>query len=59
MLQIPRSENSETDSLAKAASEANKTFQELELTEELTKPSVEEEEVISTQETAEWMIPII
>ena len=59
MLQIPRSENSEADSLAKAASKANKTFQELELTEELTKPSVEEDEVLNTQETTEWMKPII
>ena len=48
MLQISRSENSEADSLVKAASEDNKTFQELELTEELTKPSIEEEEVMST-----------
>ena len=48
-----------SDTLAKAASEANKTFQELELTEELTKPSIEKEEVMNTQETTEWMKPII
>ena len=59
LLQIPRNENSEADLLAKAVSEANKTFQELELTEELTKPSIEEEEMMSIQETAEWMKPII
>ena len=59
MLQIPRSENSKADSLAKAASEANKAFQGLELTEELTKSSFEEEEVMSTQKIAEWMKPII
>ena len=53
MLQIPRSENLEADSLAKATSEDNKAFQELELTEELTKPSIEEEEVMNIQETAE------
>ena len=59
MLQIPRSENLETDSLAKAASEANKEFQEMELTEVLTKPSIEEEEVMNIQEITEWMKPII
>ena len=59
MLQIPRSENSEADSLAKAASEANKIFQELDLIEELTRPSIEKEEVMNTQETTEWMKPII
>ena len=42
LLQIPRSKNLEADSLAKATSEANKIFQELELTEELIKPSIEE-----------------
>ena len=59
LLQIPRSENLEADSLAKAVSEANKAFQELELTEEITKPSIEEEKVINVQETAEWMRSII
>ena len=59
MLQIPRSKNSEADSLAKAASEASKAFQELELTEELTKSSIEEEEVMNVQEKAEWMKSII
>ena len=59
MLQIPRSENSKANSLAKTASKANKTFQELELTEELTKSSIEEEEVMNTQKIAEWMKPII
>ena len=59
MLQIPRSENSEPDSLAKAASEDNKTFQELELIEELAKPSIEEEKVMNIQEQAEWMKLII
>ena len=43
MLQIPRSENSEADSLAKA----------LELTEEITRPSIEEKEVMNTQVSAE------
>ena len=47
LLQIPRSENSKVETLAKAASKANKAFQELELTEELTKPSIEEEEVMN------------
>ena len=51
--------NTKVDSLTKATSEANKAFQEFELTEELTKPSIEEEEVMNTQETAEWMKPII
>ena len=55
MLQIPRSKNSEADSLAKAESEGNKTFQELELIEELTEPSIEEKEVINIQEPTEWM----
>ena len=59
MLQIPRSENSEANLLAKSASEANQIFKELELTKELTKPSIEEEEVMNTQETTEWMKPII
>ena len=59
MLQISKSENSQAYSLAKSASEANQKFKELELTEELTKPSIEEEEVMSTQEMAEWMKPII
>ena len=59
MLQIPRSENLEVDSLAKAASKTNKTFQELELTEELIKSSVKEVEVMNTQETTEWMKSII
>ena len=59
LLQIPRSENSEADSLAKVVSEDNKVFQELELTEELTKPSIEEEDVMNIQEIAEWMKPII
>ena len=59
MLQIPRNENLETDSLAKAVSEANQIFQELELTEVLTRSSIEEEEIMSTQEMAEWMKPII
>ena len=53
MLQIPGSENSKADLLEKSASEANQKFKELELTEELTKPSIEEEEeVMSSQETA-------
>ena len=59
MLQIPNSKNSKADSLPKAALEAKKIFQELELTEELTKPSIKEEEVMNTQETVEWMKPII
>ena len=42
MLQIPRSENLEADSLAKAAAEDSNAFQELELIEELAKPSIEE-----------------
>ena len=29
------------------------------MTEELSKPSIEEEKVMNTQETAEWMKPII
>ena len=45
--------------MAKSASEANQVFKELDLTEELTKPSIEEEEVMNTQETVEWMKPII
>ena len=45
--------------MAKSASEANQVFKELDLTEELTKPSIEEEEVMNTQKTAEWMKPII
>ena len=44
---FPRSENLKVDSLAKAASEDNKVFQELELTEELTKPSIKEEDVMN------------
>ena len=59
MLQIPRKENSDADSLAKAAAENSKTFHELELTEELVKPSIEEEEVMNIQEVAEWMRPIV
>ena len=59
MLQIPRSENSKADLLAKSASKANQIFKELELTEELTKSSIKKEEVINTQETAEWMKLII
>ena len=59
MLQIPKSENSEADSLAKSALETNQKFKELELTEELTKPSIEEEEVRNTQETTELMKSII
>ena len=59
LLQIPRSENSEADSLAKAAAEDSKAFQELELTEELAKPSIEEEELMSIQEITEWMKPIV
>ena len=59
LLQIPRSENSEADSLAKATAENNKAFQELELTEELVKPSTKEEEVMNIQDIAEWMKPII
>ena len=59
LLQIPRSENSEADSLAKAATKNNKAFQELELTEELVKPSIEEEEVMNIQDIAEWMKPIV
>ena len=59
MLQIPRCENTEANSLAKVASKANQKFKELELTEELTKPSIEEEEVMNTQKTTEWMKPII
>ena len=59
LLQIPISENSEADSLAKATGEDSKAFQELELTEELAKPSIEEEEVMSIQEIAEWMKPIV
>ena len=54
-----RSENSKADSLAKSASEANQKFKELELTEELTKPSIEEEEIMNIQETAEWIKLII
>ena len=45
--------------MAKSASEANHVFKELDLTEELTKSSIEEEEVMNTQETVEWMKPII
>ena len=59
MLQIPRSENSEADTLAKAAAEDSKAFHELELTEELVKSSIEEEEVINIQDVAEWMKPIV
>ena len=60
MLQIPRSENLKANLLAKSASKANQIFKVLELTEELTKPSIEEEEeVMNTQETAEWIKPII
>ena len=59
MLQIPRSENSEADLLAKSAWKANQIFKELELTKELTKLSIEEEKVMNTQEMAEWMKPII
>ena len=59
LLQIPRSENSKADSLAKAAAEDSKAFQELELTEELTKPSIKEEEVMNIQDIAEWMKPIV
>ena len=59
LLQIHRSENSEADSLAKAAAENNKAFQELELTEELIKPSIKEEEVMNIQDIAEWMKPIV
>ena len=59
LLQIPISENSEADSLAKAVAENNKAFQELELTEELIKPSIEEEEVMNIQDIAEWMKPIV
>ena len=58
MLQIPISENFEADSLAKAAAENNKAFQELELAEEITKPSIEEE-VMNIQDIAEWMKPIV
>ena len=47
MLQISRSENSEADTLAKAAAKVSKAFHELELTEELVKPSIEEEEVMN------------
>ena len=54
-----RSENTEVDSLAKAALEASQKFKELELTEELTRLSIEEEEVMNTQEMTEWMEPII
>ena len=42
ILEIPRSENSEAYMLAKSASEGNQVFKELELTEELIKPSIEE-----------------
>ena len=45
--------------MAKSASKANQVFKELDLTEELTRPSIEEEEVMNTQETVEWMKPII
>ena len=45
--------------MEKAVSEANKTFQELELTEELTNPSIEEREVMNTQEMTKWMKPIM
>ena len=45
--------------MAKSASEANKTFKDLDLTEELVKPSVDNEETMETQEVVEWMKPII
>ena len=45
--------------MAKLASEDNQIFKELDLTEELDKPSIEEEEIMNTQETTEWMKPII
>ena len=48
ILQIFRSKNSKVDLLAKSASKANQVFKELDLTEELTKPSIEEEEVMNT-----------
>ena len=52
MLQIPRSENSEADLLKKSALEANQIFKVLKLTEELSKPSIEEEEeVMNTQKS--------
>ena len=59
LLQIPRSENSEADTLAKAAAEDSKAFCELELTEELVKPSIEEEEVMNIQDVAKWMKLIV
>ena len=39
----------EADLLAKAASESSQKFKELELTEELTKLSIEEEKIMNTQ----------
>ena len=56
MLQIPKSE---ANTLAKATAEDSKAFRELELTEELAKPSIEEEEVMNIQNVAEWMKPIV
>ena len=48
MLQILRSEKSKADLLVKSASKANQIFKELKLTEEFSKPSIEEEEVMNT-----------
>ena len=39
--------------------ENNKDYQELELIEELTKPNIEEEEMMNIQEIAGWMKPIV
>ena len=57
IVQIPRAEN-KADSIAKSAAENRPMFQHLLLKEEITKPSTEENEVLTTSEIAEWIKPI-
>ena len=57
LVQILRSEN-KADLLAKSTTENETLFQKLKLKEELISPSIEENEMLSTFEIAEWMKPI-
>ena len=57
MLQILRAKN-KADIIAKSAVENGPMFQNLFLKEEIVKPSIEENEVLTTCEIAEWIKPI-
>ena len=59
IIQIPRNQNEEADTLTKLAAENGHLFQSLKLKEELAHPTTEETKSFSIYEIVEWMRPIV